>query len=127
MLEERLASEHQQGALDPDEPPDEGKTQRKGTCVSLQNRPNVEKDRVPNHRTQHNHVHTMEYFSATKRGDVPAHARTRMNLGNSTLRGKMPNTRQSMIPSVCNIQNRRIHGTERLVVAWGWERGGDRE
>ena len=31
------------------------------------------------------HIHAMEYYSAIKRNEVPAHATTRINFGNITL------------------------------------------
>lgn len=78
-------------------------------------------------RMQHHHVHTMEYFSVTKRDELPARTRTRINLGNITLRDRSqrPNILGFHLYEISRISE--SIGTERVVAAWGWERGGARE
>lgn len=67
----------------------------------------------------------MKYNAATQRNEVLIYSTTRMSLENMLhIRSETQKVTYHMIPFICNIQNRQIHGYNTLVVARGWEKKG---
>ena len=61
--------------------------------------------------------HTMEYYSAIKRNEVPIHVKTWMDFKNMMLskRSQPQKAMYCMIPFIENVQNRQLHRDRKQI------------